>query len=510
MAFSPDRRDMIVYTVFAYANALLVLVLLAGALVTARRPAPPDTGSIADEQRTTAEANLDLLAASLRSYAVVSKKRRPQLDIHIFGLPGASSLNSAIETRVLDAIDDAGGFDGRTAFEPTPTAPAHRWSTTSFTSPSSLGGGSPSSQSGESAHSHGGGPPHSRGENSPSQEESPRGSQDGERIGDPHTLDIRTTVLTAGGRFVVTALRQASSRSHTAVLLTDLSADTTVDAKSLFSARVDPAAISTDDTGSLTVDGQPVADADLTAVGKAVAADLHTPLEIPRPGDLRTPDYSCTLLPCVALTYDDGPGEPKTEDALLDAADEANIRLTYFLLGQNIHEFPDVAERIAAAGHEVDNHTFKHQRLDLLSKGALKHEIGRTQKSLSHVGGSDPALVRPPYGALDKPAAHALGAPAIIWDVDTGDWRDKNPKKTVQNVRSHARPGSVVLMHSIHPSTVKAAPKVFTTVADKGLYAVTVRELFAGIKWEKGGSYFCRGYWDELCSNPEHPSVHKN
>ncbi|WP_166971300.1 polysaccharide deacetylase family protein [Brevibacterium atlanticum] len=481
MAFSPDRRDTIVYTVFAYANALLVLVLLAGAIVTARRPAPPDTDSIAEEQRTTAEANLAHLAASLRSYAVVSQKRRPQLDIHIFGLPGAASLNSAIETRVLEAIDDAGGFDGRAAFEPTATAPSHRWSTTSFTSPGSHGGGSPSSESGEA-----------------------------ERAGDPHTLDIRTTVLTSGGRFVVTALRQASPRTHTTVLLTDLSADTTVDAKSLFSARVDPAAIFADDTGSLTVDGQPVADADLTAAGQAVAADLHTPLEIPRPGDLRTPDYSCTLLPCVALTYDDGPGEPKTEDALLDAADEANIRLTYFLLGQNIHEFPDVAERIAAAGHEVDNHTFKHQRLDLLSKDALTHEIGRTQKSLSHVGGDDPALVRPPYGALDKSAAHALGAPAIIWDVDTGDWRNKNPKRTVRNVHSHTRPGSVVLMHSIHPSTVKAAPKVFATVADKGLYAVTVRELFAGITWEKGGSYFCRGYWDELCSNPEHPSVHKN
>ena len=51
---------------------------------------------------------------------------------------------------------------------------------------------------------------------------------------------------------------------------------------------------------------------------------------------------------------------------------------------------------------------------------------------------------------------------------------------------------------------------MFSAVADKGLYAVTVRELFAGIDWEPGGSYFCRGYADELCSNPEHPSVHKD
>ena len=65
-------------------------------------------------------------------------------------------------------------------------------------------------------------------------------------------------------------------------------------------------------------------------------------------------------------------------------------------------------------------------------------------------------------------------------------------------------------MHSIHPSTAEAAPAVFSAVADKGLYAVTVRELFSGIGLKKGGSYFCRGYADELCSNPEHPAVMKN
>lgn len=471
MAFSPDRRDTIVYAVFTYANALIVLVLLAGAVVTANRPAPPDGASIMAEHRTTAEANRAHLSTSLRSYAVVTKQRRPRLDIHFFGLPGASSLHSAVEKRLLDAIEDAGGFADREAFEPVQTAPAHRWSTTSFTSPP---------------------------------------SRDGNRTGDSHTLGIHTTVLTSGGRYIVTALEQTSPQPHTTVLLTDLTADTTVDAQTLFSDRVDSAEISADSTGSLTVEGRPVTGDDLTEAGRSVTAELHTPLEIPQPGDLRSPDFSCALLPCVALTYDDGPGEARTEDALLTAADEANIRLTYFLLGRNIREFPDVAERIAAAGHEVDNHTDKHQRLDLLDPEALRHEISRTQTSLTNVGGSDPALIRPPYGALDKQAAHALGGPAIIWDVDTGDWRDKSPKTIVKRIDKHTRPGSVVLMHSIHPSTVKAAPHVFAAVADKGLYAVTVRELFAGIEWEKGGSYFCRGYWSELCSNPEHPSVHKN
>jgi peptidoglycan/xylan/chitin deacetylase (PgdA/CDA1 family) len=471
LAFSPDRKDTITYAVFAFANAVIALVLLSGAIVTANRPtAARDQKPTAADPTETANANREQVSSALRSYAVVSKKRSPQLNLHVFGLPGAPSLNHAVESRLLDSIEESGGFDGHAAFEPVQTAPDHRWPTADFMTTSA----EPDVQA------------------------------------DPRTLDISSSVLTAGGRFVVTALRQQSPKPQRTLLLTDLAADTTVDARKLFSDEVDPASVSSDDTGALTVDSSPIEEDDLTDAGRTVSAALHTPLEFTPPEDQRSPDFSCTLLPCVALTYDDGPGEAKTEDALLAGADEADIRLTYYLLGQNIDEFPDVARRIAAAGHEVDNHTDRHQRLDLLSPDALRHEVGRTQKKLDSVGGSDPAFVRPPYGALDKRGAHALGTPAIIWDVDTGDWQNKNPKKIVHNVKKHARPGSVVLMHSIHPTTVKAAPKVFSTVADKGMYAVTVRELFSGIKWEKGGSYFCRGYWNELCSNPEHPSVHKN
>ena len=325
-----------------------------------------------------------------------------------------------------------------------------------------------------------------------------------------NSIDLSNSVLSAGGHYLITTLRQRSPQPQTTVLLTDLETDTTVDAQKLFSARIDPADLSATDTGTLTLAGEPVDSDGLSALGRHVAAALRTPLELPQPNDQRSPDFSCALLPCTALTYDDGPGDAETEQALLDAADAANIRLTYFLLGRNIDESPDVAARIIAAGHEVDNHTYRHLSLDRTESATIRHEVDRTQKSLRALGQNQHALVRPPYGALDRRSALALAQPAIVWDVDTGDWRDKDPKKTVSRVKAKTRPGSVVLMHSIHPSTAEAAPAVFSAVAAKGLYAVSVRELFAGIDWEPGGSYFCRGYGNELCSNPEHPSVHKD
>src|SRR5699024_12568491 len=64
-----------------------------------------------------------------------------------------------------------------------------------------------------------------------------------------------------------------------------------------------------------------------------------------------------------------------------------------------------------------------------LFRSKIRKEIGRTDKSLQSVGVKDEPLVRPPYGALDKRASHVLGGPAIIWDVDTGDWQHRDTKK---------------------------------------------------------------------------------
>ncbi|WP_436326444.1 polysaccharide deacetylase family protein [Brevibacterium sp. FAM 27836] len=482
----PVRGDALVYTLFSCALALSLFILLPGAVVTANRHPPPGAKDLtAQEHRTTAAENRALVTKSMRSYAIIAEKRSPRLNIHVFGVPGAPSLNSAVESRLSTMIENAGGFDGRAEFSPPLTSPVHRWPTATF-APLRTASGEPAPESQDATP----GP--------------------GRQAPDPDSLDIDNSVLVGGGRYLVTTVEQHSPQPHTAVLLTDLDAETTIDARRLFTAAVDPATISGDELGRLTIEGRPVSDAELTPLGTQVADELHTPLKLVQPADQRTPDYSCALLPCVALTYDDGPGEAATEQAILDAAAEADIRVTYFFLGKNIDDFPEVARTVIADGHEVDNHTYRHPRLSQIPSAKVRREIRRTRKSLNSVGGDTDPLVRPPYGALDKRSAHVVGVPSIIWDVDTGDWQHRDPKKIVKAVKAQAGPGSVVLMHSIHPSTAKAAPAVYATVADKGLYAVTVRELFAGIPWEKAGSYFCRGYADPLCSNPEHPSVQKN
>ncbi len=476
----------------ALAAAGLVLIL-AGCVPTGttRESANP-------QDAQTVQENLAVAANNLRSYAILDDEFAPEIRAHLFGIPGLRSLSSVTEARVLAAIESNGSFGGRAAYSPVLTDPAARRPAERFivapqvqdprTTGAPTSGASDAGTAGKF----------------PTEAEE---SEPGER------LEIGNEVLAAGGDFLVSRLwvrGPGDDRPQASVLVTQISTDTTVDIGDLFDAEVDAAAIAVDAFGHVTLEGSQVPEKSLTALGRTVSKSLRTPLALPAAADERRPDYSCSLLPCVALTYDDGPGDPEGEDSLLDAAAEAGVRLTYFLLGRNVAAYPGTVERMVDQGHEIANHTHSHPQLDRSSPATVRAQVRQADDAIEAAGAGRPELLRPPFGALDSAAAGVLGHPAILWDVDTEDWRHKNPGKVVASVARDARPGSIVLMHSIHPSTIEASPQVFRTVAEKGLYAVTTSELFAGVELSAGAQYYCRGYGSELCSNPEHPAVLRN
>ena len=482
---SPRRLPTALRRLTALTAASTALVILSGCVVTGTTRGDDEASDSAtvESYRKNARDNLAAADASLRSYAVVDETSTPTLHAHLFGLPGADSLNEATERTVLDSFRAAGAFAGRKAFSPVLTDPSLRWDPAAFTAPTAASAGSTGKDTDTGAD-----------------------------------VDISNRVVAAGGDFLLSAVTQTDAAGPTAgpgsgstrVFVTDLSADTTVDAAELFVGDVEDSAISVDDSGALLLDGESARGDELTDLGRRVADSLHTPLSLPQAADDRDPDYSCALLPCVALTYDDGPGPTEVEDRLLAAAESAKVRLTYFLLGKNVRHNPGVVRRMAEAGHELGNHSFDHPQMSKKSPETVRKQVEETDADIDAAGGGKPTLVRPPYGALTKATAKALGHPAVMWDVDTEDWRSKKPDSVVEAVKSQTKPGSVVLMHSIHASTVDAAPEVFRTVLDRGFYPVTVSDLFGDRSLEKGAEYFCRGYATKLCSNPEHPAVHRN
>ena len=126
----------------------------------------------------------------------------------------------------------------------------------------------------------------------------------------------------------------------------------------------------------------------------------------------------------VALTYDDGPS-PRNTPALLDALAEHGVQATFFLIGEHVRKHPELARRVAAAGHVIGNHTAMHPNLARKSPARVYQELTRCQQTLEDVLGTSPVLFRPPYGAR-RPGvlrtARSLGLTPVMWNVTAHDW----------------------------------------------------------------------------------------
>jgi peptidoglycan/xylan/chitin deacetylase (PgdA/CDA1 family) len=95
----------------------------------------------------------------------------------------------------------------------------------------------------------------------------------------------------------------------------------------------------------------------------------------------------------VALTFDDGP-DPAATPRLLRLLDERDVRATFFLIGERAARHPELVRAIAAGGHEVGNHTWRHRNAWLLPPGAAAREITEGARILGEILGSPPHLYR--------------------------------------------------------------------------------------------------------------------
>ncbi|MBP2268497.1 peptidoglycan/xylan/chitin deacetylase (PgdA/CDA1 family) [Pseudarthrobacter sp. PvP004] len=225
------------------------------------------------------------------------------------------------------------------------------------------------------------------------------------------------------------------------------------------------------------------------ALRTAVIADAPFNAPSPAPGGLA--HINCDLVACAALTYDDGPNAQTTR--LLGILEKHKVFATFFQQGGYVRANPGVAKAVAAAGHTIANHTMSHPYLTKLAPASIQGEVRGAQDAIEKATGVVPAYMRPPYGASNTTVAASVGLPQIIWDVDSLDWQSKNKAVFLPRIMGLVKPGSVILLHDVHASTVDGQDQLITQLKGKGFYLVTLPQLFAGIELKAGASYKCRG-----------------
>src|SRR5213594_2183821 len=184
--------------------------------------------------------------------------------------------------------------------------------------------------------------------------------------------------------------------------------------------------------------------------------------------------------PYIALTFDDGPSATLTPK-LLDLLAAHHIKATFFVIGENVAEHPEIVARAAQEGHEIANHSWSHPNFGKMSDENVRRQLQQTDDAIKNATGKRPTLLRPPYGSItarEKRGIHdEFGYEVILWDVDPYDWKRPGPAVVRARILKETRPGSIVLSHDIHPGTIEAMPSTFDELEAKGFKFVTVSEL---------------------------------
>ena len=173
----------------------------------------------------------------------------------------------------------------------------------------------------------------------------------------------------------------------------------------------------------------------------------------------------------VCLTFNDGP-DPDTTPLILDALDEYGIKAVFFLIGERVAQYPDLANAIAQKGHVIGVHGYKHEILAGLTAVEVHQDLSKARQTIINHTGQTPHLYRPPGGALDEvqvKEANKLGMTVLMWtNIGGADLGASSPDEVTERVIKGARDGSIILLHEGLIHSAKALSKIIPSLARAG------------------------------------------
>ncbi|MHB0997790.1 MAG: polysaccharide deacetylase family protein [Armatimonadota bacterium] len=180
----------------------------------------------------------------------------------------------------------------------------------------------------------------------------------------------------------------------------------------------------------------------------------------------------------IALTFDDGPNERTAE--MLDVLDQLKIPVTFFLVGYVAETQPDMVKRIQSTGHQIENHTYSHRRLNDVPDNEVESELSKGAAVIKAITGQSSLYFRPPGGHttnIVKQAAAHQGFTSVFWTLSCSPYEGQNYEGLASYVIDNASDGAVVLMHNGEPATTSALRKIVPQLQALGYRFVTISEM---------------------------------
>jgi polysaccharide deacetylase family sporulation protein PdaB len=186
----------------------------------------------------------------------------------------------------------------------------------------------------------------------------------------------------------------------------------------------------------------------------------------------------------VALTFDDGPS-PTFTNKILDLLAKYNAKGTFFVMGKQAEQYPEIIQREYREGHEIGNHTYNHPEVNRMSYEALKKDLVRAHQVIFHIIGQDMKLFRPTSGFYNErivKVAKLLNYKVVIWTwgQDSRDWTKISGESIALRIIKTVKPGNIILFHDQggdHSNTIKALEIILPVLKEQGYEFSTVSTL---------------------------------
>lgn len=184
----------------------------------------------------------------------------------------------------------------------------------------------------------------------------------------------------------------------------------------------------------------------------------------------------------VSLTFDINWTQKDNTQVILDVLNKYNIKATFFIMGGWVdynEENQNILKKIKEGGHEIGNHSYKHPSFTKIGGDRITEEIEKTNDVIKKITGDKPKLVRFPSGDYNKQVnswVRDLGYITIQWDVDSVDWKEKDPKEEFNRVMKNTKNGSIILFHNAK-NTPDNLIKIISSLKNQGYEFKTVGDL---------------------------------
>jgi peptidoglycan/xylan/chitin deacetylase (PgdA/CDA1 family) len=184
----------------------------------------------------------------------------------------------------------------------------------------------------------------------------------------------------------------------------------------------------------------------------------------------------------VALSFDDGPNPPYTEQ-LLKILAKKQVRATFFLIGNQIEAHPQTAKKILAAGHEIGGHSYDWTMLAFKKKSFVISQLDKMDAAFRSVGITNLVLFRPPNGFLSIGQEKLLrkrNLTVVSASVIAYDWKETDANKIAKTILKKVRPGSIIALHDgggNRSATLAAVPQIVDALRKNGYKILSVGEL---------------------------------